>query len=279
MRRRTAPATPDRPLGFTLVELLVAIAVIALLIGILLPALSGARATSRRVACLSNQRQLGLALQMYVSDAKDWTPREAGRSERPIASAPPYNPQWAYVLRPYVDDRATSLGWPLDPGGMGGGPDHAGDRFKDAVYYRDPARPPDDHPIHYVLNGISFRAEPRAGQAPQINTFAKPPTPMRRYPRPHETVYLACFTDDEDRVFARQWLPGASNYALAIAYDLHSASSVNGASTSGVYGQRIEPKRHGDGANAVFLDGHAEFVKAKRMLDIRLWNDFDYRPN
>lgn len=255
------------------------VAIVALLVSLLLPALSGARASSRRVVCLSNQRQLGLALQMYVNDTKEWTPRESGRSERPATGTPPYNPQWAYVLRPYVDSRAIALGWPLDPGGMGGGQPHPGDLFKDAIYYRDPARPPDNHPIHYVLNGISFRAEPRPGVPPQINTFAKPPTKMARYPRPHETVYLACFTNDDDRVFARQWLPGTSNYTLAIGYDLHSASSVNASSTSGIFDQRIEPKRHGNGANAVFLDGHAEFVKHQRMIDLRLWNDHDYRPN
>ena len=88
-----SPAKESRG-GFTLIELLVVIAIIALLISILFPALSGARASARRTVCLSNQRQLGLALQMYVNDNKEWTPREAGRSELPVVVAPPYNPQW-----------------------------------------------------------------------------------------------------------------------------------------------------------------------------------------
>ena len=60
--------------AFTLVELLVVIGIIAVLISVLLPALNRARETSRRVACASNMRQIGLAIANYIVDSKGTYP-------------------------------------------------------------------------------------------------------------------------------------------------------------------------------------------------------------
>jgi type II secretory pathway pseudopilin PulG len=54
--------------AFTLIDLLVSLAIIGVLIGILLPTLSGVREATRKVVCQSNQRQHGLGLQMYADD-------------------------------------------------------------------------------------------------------------------------------------------------------------------------------------------------------------------
>ncbi len=60
--------------GFTLVELLVVIAVIALLIGVLVPALAGARESSRRVTSSANLRQLAIFKNLYAEDYDNWFP-------------------------------------------------------------------------------------------------------------------------------------------------------------------------------------------------------------
>ena len=59
---------PNRPHAFTLIELLVVIAIIAILAAILFPVFAQARERARQTACLSNMKQIGMAVQMYSSD-------------------------------------------------------------------------------------------------------------------------------------------------------------------------------------------------------------------
>ncbi|MEZ6191300.1 MAG: type II secretion system protein [Phycisphaerales bacterium] len=60
--------------GFTLIELLVVISIIALLVGILLPALGAARRSAQGVKCVSNQRQVALAMFTWLTDHDDTFP-------------------------------------------------------------------------------------------------------------------------------------------------------------------------------------------------------------
>ena len=68
----------QRKTGFTLIELLVVMVIIALLVGLLLPALGRAREEARKTQCRSNLRQIGLAITMYSTDNASYTPSTYG---------------------------------------------------------------------------------------------------------------------------------------------------------------------------------------------------------
>lgn len=72
MHRR--PLSRQRKSGFTLVELLVVIGIIAVLIGVLLPALTRARIQAAKVACQANLHDIGLAIAIYESENNSWLP-------------------------------------------------------------------------------------------------------------------------------------------------------------------------------------------------------------
>lgn len=109
---------PSRCRAFTLIELLVVIAIVAILAAILFPVFAQAREKTRSIACLSNSKQLGTAVQMYVADYDErlyvrCSATGANRAGAALAGSP--NPvKWWNLLMPYVKSNAL-FSCPSDP--------------------------------------------------------------------------------------------------------------------------------------------------------------------
>lgn len=98
--------------GFTLIELLVVIAIIAILAAVLFPVFGRAKDAAKRTSCLSNMRQIGYALTMYLSETDDRMPDrrdlKSSLGYKPWTSWPPSDPRtgWAMVvLEPFAREK------------------------------------------------------------------------------------------------------------------------------------------------------------------------------
>ncbi len=94
---------PNPGSGFTMVELLTVIAILGILAAILVPTARLARESARAAACLSNLRQIGFALQLYLQEHDDRFPELA---TGPTEEDPHQRPALAETLRPYAGDEA-----------------------------------------------------------------------------------------------------------------------------------------------------------------------------
>lgn len=111
--RGTWGSNPPRAVAFTLVDVLVTLAVVSLLIGIMLPGLGRVREVARQVVCRSNLRQIGLGLALYADGSRDQLPYSVFIDPRQYADNQiKYSPEEMMTLRLGRDmSRRTKTTW------------------------------------------------------------------------------------------------------------------------------------------------------------------------
>lgn len=252
--------------AFTLIELLVVIAIIAVLMGVLLPALRSARATSRRVKCLSNIRQLETAHTLYMNANKDLF-IDAGLEHGNVNSVAGVKKAWPFalsdlygttlVLRSPVD---RSPAWAVSEGGQ-----DPGITLAKVVDIIDAGGKPDLSKISrwtsYGLNNYVTRT---------LNPGFSPREPYDRLAkvnRPDHTVHFLMMTQvldkngfaKSDHVHAEGWSDGGYSAAPPAASTQMDIAAHGG-----------PPRSWGSTANYGFLDGHADTLRFESV-----YQDYD----
>jgi prepilin-type N-terminal cleavage/methylation domain-containing protein/prepilin-type processing-associated H-X9-DG protein len=95
-----------RSAGFTLVEVLVTVAIIGVLVGLLLPAVNSARESARRLSCANNCRQMGLGVLAYEATLGRYPAGRAAYSPDPVAS-PPGLHGWSSFILEFIEQKAV----------------------------------------------------------------------------------------------------------------------------------------------------------------------------
>jgi prepilin-type N-terminal cleavage/methylation domain-containing protein len=230
--------------GFTLIELLVVIAIVAILAAILFPVFAQAKNAARKTQCLSNQRQIGTAVQMYAGDQGGTMPltrawNATTQKNEPMTVSYPANPyfktaspvtrsMWANALEPYIKS------W--DIWACPSGKDY--DIFPKDKYIEK------DVKFSYLMNGYLNAASETSISLPADTVLFIEGSRERRTRKYFHTFPLPAqdFQLEEQVGHQYRWNPNATSVSLFI-YQIDRTWLT-----------------HSKGYNHVYQDGHAKYT-------------------
>lgn len=213
--------------GFTLIELLVVIAIIAILAAILFPVFAQARSKAREGTCLSNVRQIGLALRMYVDDYDGIMPQSSHTGE-----------SWIEPLRIYAA-KSDDI------------------RFCPDDLLRQERR--EEGGTSYILNDYLVVPESMAAGMPSLEALSRPAETIVAF-----EISLERGTSwSEDHTHARNWFRQPSGAWGRILGDIEPDRHGNSAPLNS--NRRTLASRTQGGAIYLYADAHVKRLPSARI--------------
>jgi prepilin-type N-terminal cleavage/methylation domain-containing protein/prepilin-type processing-associated H-X9-DG protein len=234
---RCEPESEARRKGFTMIELLVVVTIVALLAALLLPAIARGRAQAHATACTNQLRQIGIALGMYVSEHRCYPPLWSTKSYQ----------LWPDRLLPYAPLNWTNRSW------------HCPAYLANGGLVRVDVQPLFAAWTSYSYNSCGITS-PRLGPAEAATSLGLGARPQNVASEPEVRVPAAMYVVADARPIQLKHAIGGEPIMSPYRLDLRE--------------EKAPP--HGQGYRVLFADGHVTLVKRDAYLypprTARNWN-------
>jgi len=228
-------STFEKSQGFTLIELLVVIAIISILAAILFPVFARARENARRASCMSNMKQIGLGMMMYVQDYDEHYPLSVRYEDQTDSSMPgkrfkvstsvcpsEYCVTWSDLIYPYVKSVQLFVC-----------PSVRSNTYPSYGYSAALGNPTNKYKFNFAM---------------YVSGGAYPTLALAEVQRPAEIYAVVEY-----------------NYSAAIWAGPYAQGAAARSTTPSTY-LRVVP--HLGGGNVVYADGHVKWVTAEKFKSI-----------